>query len=141
MLGLWLKLGYDWKPNLSGYVTPYAACLVCSSLAMIIAEQRHAVDGQSYDSLRYELGVDTGYTFNYGGDQALTPYFKLAYVYDDADNNADINGDSIDNGVKGSAVRVGLGTSSASPRTSVLTRMPLIWAAATLTRTGAQIWA
>jgi outer membrane autotransporter protein len=68
------------------------------------------MDGQSYDSLRYELGVDTGYTFNYGGDQALTPYFKLAYVYDDADNNADVNGDSIDNGVKGSAVRVGLGT-------------------------------
>ncbi|WP_417653745.1 autotransporter outer membrane beta-barrel domain-containing protein, partial [Escherichia coli] len=65
------------------------------------------IDGQSYDSMRYELGVDAGYTFNYGGEQALTPYFKLAYVYDDADNNADINNDSIDNGVEGSAVRVG----------------------------------
>jgi outer membrane autotransporter protein len=24
-VGFGLKLGYDWKPNLSGYVTPYAA--------------------------------------------------------------------------------------------------------------------
>jgi outer membrane autotransporter protein len=39
------------------------------------------VDGQSYDSMRYELGVDAGYTF-FSEDQALT-YFKLAYVYDD----------------------------------------------------------
>lgn len=68
------------------------------------------VGGQSYDSMRYELGVDAGYTFTYGSDQALTPYFKLAYVYDDADNNAKVNGDSIDNGTEGSAVRVGLGT-------------------------------
>lgn len=36
------------------------------------------VDGQSYDSMRYELGVDAGYTFTYSEDQALTPYFKLA---------------------------------------------------------------
>lgn len=68
------------------------------------------VDGQSYDSMRYELGVDAGYTFTYSEDQALTPYFKLAYVYDDSNNDADVNGDSIDNGVEGSAVRVGLGT-------------------------------
>ncbi|EKI0252372.1 autotransporter outer membrane beta-barrel domain-containing protein [Enterobacter asburiae] len=110
-VGFGLKLGYDWKPNLSGYVTPYAAV---SGLFQSGDDYRLSndmrMDGQSYDSLRYELGVDTGYTFNYGGDQALTPYFKLAYVYDDADNSADINGDSIDNGVKGSAVRVGLGT-------------------------------
>lgn len=110
-VGFGLKLGYDWKPNLSGYVTPYAAV---SGLFQSGDDYRLSndmrVDGQSYDSLRYELGVDTGYTFNYGGEQALTPYFKLAYVYNDADNNADINGDSIDSGVKGSAVRVGLGT-------------------------------
>ena len=68
------------------------------------------VDGQSYDSMRYEAGLDAGYTFNYGSEQALTPYFTLAYVYDDAGNDADVNGDNIDNGVKGSAVRVGLGT-------------------------------
>ncbi|HEO9143452.1 TPA: autotransporter outer membrane beta-barrel domain-containing protein [Enterobacter asburiae] len=110
-VGFGLKLGYDWKPNLSGYVTPYAAVsgLFQSSDDYRLSNDMR-MDGQSYDSLRYELGVDAGYTFNYGGDQALTPYFKLAYVYDDADNNADINGDSIDNGVKGSAVRVGLGT-------------------------------
>ena len=65
---------------------------------------------QDYDSLRYELGVNTGYTFTYGNDQALTPYFNLAYVYDDSNNKAKVNGDSIDNGVEGSAVRVGLGT-------------------------------
>ncbi len=68
------------------------------------------VDGQSYDSMRYELGVDAGYTFTYSEDQALTPYFKLAYVYDDSNNDNDVNGDSIDNGTEGSAVRVGLGT-------------------------------
>ena len=110
-VGFGMKLGYDWKPSLSGYVTPYAAV---SGLFQSGDDYRLSndmrVDGQSYDSLRYELGIDAGYTFNYGGDQALTPYFKLAWVYDDADNNADINGDSIDNGVEGSAVRVGLGT-------------------------------
>jgi outer membrane autotransporter protein len=67
------------------------------------------MDGQSYDSLRYELGIDTGYTFSYSDDQALTPYFKLAYVYDDSNNDANVNGDNIDNGVEGSAVRVGAG--------------------------------
>lgn len=67
-------------------------------------------NGQSYDSMRYELGVDAGYTFAYSDDQALTPYFKLAYVYDDSNNDSNVNGDSIDNGVEGSAVRVGLGT-------------------------------
>lgn len=110
-VGFGLKLGYDWKPNLSGYVTPYAAV---SGLFQSGDDYRLSndmrMDSQSYDSLRYEAGVDAGYTFNYGGDQALTPYFKLAYVYDDAGNDADVNGDSIDNGVKGSAVRVGLGT-------------------------------
>ncbi len=60
--------------------------------------------------MRYELGVDAGYTFTYSEDQALTPYFKLAYVYDDSNNDNDVNGDSIDNGTEGSAVRVGLGT-------------------------------
>ncbi|MGY5366611.1 autotransporter outer membrane beta-barrel domain-containing protein [Enterobacter oligotrophicus] len=110
-VGFGMKLGYDWKPNLSGYVTPYAAVsgLFQSGDDYQLSNDMR-IDGQSYDSLRYELGVDAGYTFNYGGDQALTPYFKLAYVYDDADNNADVNGDSIDNGVEGSAVRVGLGT-------------------------------
>ncbi|RAU35789.1 autotransporter outer membrane beta-barrel domain-containing protein [Enterobacter sp. RIT418] len=110
-VGFGLKLGYDWKPNLSGYVTPYAAV---SGLFQSGDDYRlnndMRIDGQSYDSLRYELGVDAGYTFNYGGDQALTPYFKLAYVYDYADNTANINGDTIDNGMEGSAVRVGLGT-------------------------------
>ncbi|WP_368533095.1 autotransporter outer membrane beta-barrel domain-containing protein [Enterobacter hormaechei] len=110
-VGFGMKLGYDWKPNLSGYVTPYAAIsgLFQSGDDYQLSNDMR-IDGQSYDSMRYELGVDAGYTFNYGGEQALTPYFKLAYVYDDADNNADINNDSIDNGVEGSAVRVGLGT-------------------------------
>lgn len=109
--GFGMKLGYDWKLNDAGYVTPYAAV---SGLFQggdnYQLSNGLKVGDQSYDSLRYEAGVDAGYTFNYGGDQALTPYFKLAYVYDDADNNANVNGDRIDNGVKGSAVRVGLGT-------------------------------
>ncbi|MCE9993325.1 autotransporter outer membrane beta-barrel domain-containing protein [Enterobacter asburiae] len=109
--GFGMKLGYDWKLNQNGYVTPYAAV---SGLFQggdnYQLSNGLKVGDQSYDSLRYELGVDAGYTFNYGGDQALTPYFKLAYVYDDADNSANVNGDRIDNGVEGSAVRVGLGT-------------------------------
>jgi outer membrane autotransporter protein len=97
--GFGMKLGYDWKVNESGYVTPYAAVsgLFQSGDNYQLSNDMKVGD-QSYDSLRYEVGVDTGYTFSYGSDQALTPYFKLAYVYDDADNSADVNGDSIDNG-------------------------------------------
>ncbi len=108
--GFGLKLGYDWKYNAAGYVTPYGAI---SGLFQSGDDYRLSndmrMDGQSYDSMRYELGIDTGYTFAYSDDQALTPYFKLAYVYDDSSNDADVNGDSIDNGVKGSAIRVGAG--------------------------------
>lgn len=108
--GFGLKLGYDFNINTAGYVTPYGSV---SGLFQSGDDYRLSndmkVDGQSYDSLRYELGVDAGYTFNYG-DQAMTPYFKLAYVYDDSNNESEINNDSIDNGVEGSAVRVGLGT-------------------------------
>ncbi len=109
--GFGLKLGYDWKPNTSGYITPYAAV---SGLFQSGDDYRLSNDmrvgSQSYDSMRYEAGIDAGYTFGYGDDQALTPYFKLAYVYDDAGEDASVNGDDIDNGMKGSAVRVGLGT-------------------------------
>ncbi|MBM7356240.1 autotransporter outer membrane beta-barrel domain-containing protein [Lelliottia amnigena] len=109
--GFGLKLGYDWKPNASGYITPYAAVSgLFQSGDDYQLSNNMQVDGQSYDSMRYEAGLDAGYTFNYGSEQALTPYFTLAYVYDDASNDADVNGDNIDNGVKGSAVRVGLGT-------------------------------
>jgi outer membrane autotransporter protein len=108
--GFGLKLGYDWKYSAAGYVTPYGSI---SGLFQSGDDYRLSndmrMDGQSYDSMRYELGVDTGYTFAYSDDQALTPYFKLAYVYDDAGNDANVNGDNIDNGVKGSAVRVGAG--------------------------------
>ncbi|EMF0716685.1 autotransporter adhesin EhaB [Citrobacter freundii] len=109
--GFGLKLGYDWKVGDAGYVTPYGSVsgLFQSGDDYKLSNDMK-VDGQSYDSLRYELGVDTGYTFTYSEDQALTPYFKLAYVYDDSNNDSDVNGDSIDNGVEGSAVRVGLGT-------------------------------
>jgi outer membrane autotransporter protein len=109
--GFGMKLGYDLQLDQRGYVTPYA------SISGLFQDGDNyqlsndmKVGSQSYDSMRYELGMDAGYTFDYG-DQALTPYFKLAYVYDDSNgNSADVNGDSIDNGVEGSAVRVGLGT-------------------------------
>lgn len=109
--GFGLKLGYDFNLDKAGYVTPYASVngLFQSGDDYQLSNDMR-MDGQSYDSLRYELGIDAGYTFNYGTDQALTPYFKLAWVYDDADNSADVNSDNIDNGVEGSAVRVGLGT-------------------------------
>ncbi|MER1977514.1 autotransporter adhesin EhaB [Pseudocitrobacter faecalis] len=108
--GFGLKLGYDWKINDAGYVTPYGAIsgLFQSGDSYSLSNGMD-VGSQDYDSLRYELGVDAGYTFNYG-DQALTPYFKLAYVYDDANNDTNVNGDNIDNGVEGSAVRVGVGS-------------------------------
>lgn len=109
--GFGLKAGYDFKLGDAGYVTPYGSIsgLFQSGDDYQLSNDMK-VDGQSYDSMRYELGVDAGYTFTYSEDQALTPYFKLAYVYDDSNNHNDVNGDSIDNGTEGSAVRVGLGT-------------------------------
>ncbi|EFK8694211.1 autotransporter outer membrane beta-barrel domain-containing protein [Escherichia coli] len=109
--GFGLKAGYDFKLGDAGYVTPYGSVsgLLQSGDDYQLSNDMK-VDGQSYDSMRYELGVDAGYTFTYSEDQALTPYFKLAYVYDDSNNDNDVNGDSIDNGTEGSAVRVGLGT-------------------------------
>lgn len=109
--GFSLKAGYDFKLGDAGYVTPYGSIsgLFQSGDDYQLSNDMK-VDGQSYDSMRYELGVDAGYTFTYSEDQALTPYFKLAYVYDDSNNDNDVNGDSIDNGTEGSAVRVGLGT-------------------------------
>ncbi|EFC7605530.1 autotransporter adhesin EhaB [Escherichia coli] len=109
--GFGLKAGYDFKLGDAGYVTPYGSIsgLFQSGDDYQLSNDMK-VDGQSYDSMRYELGVDAGYTFTYSEDRALTPYFKLAYVYDDSNNDNDVNGDSIDNGTEGSAVRVGLGT-------------------------------
>ncbi|EHK8942420.1 autotransporter adhesin EhaB [Escherichia coli] len=109
--GFGLKAGYDFKLGDAGYVTPYGSIsgLFQSGDDYQLSNDMK-VDGQSYDSMRYELGVDADYTFTYSEDQALTPYFKLAYVYDDSNNDNDVNGDSIDNGTEGSAVRVGLGT-------------------------------
>ncbi len=109
--GFGLKAGYDFKLGDAGYVTPYGSVsgLFQSGDDYQLSNDMK-VDGQSYDSMRYELGVDAGYTITYSEDQALTPYFKLAYVYDDSNNDNDVNGDSIDNGTEGSAVRVGLGT-------------------------------
>ncbi|EOK2907648.1 autotransporter adhesin EhaB [Escherichia coli] len=109
--GFGLKAGYDFKLGDAGYVTPYGSIsgLFQSGDDYQLSNDMK-VDGQSYDSMRYELGVDAGYTFTYSEDQVLTPYFKLAYVYDDSNNDNDVNGDSIDNGTEGSAVRVGLGT-------------------------------
>ncbi|HDS7846282.1 TPA: autotransporter outer membrane beta-barrel domain-containing protein, partial [Escherichia coli] len=109
--GFGLKAGYDFKLGDAGYVTPYGSVSgLFQSGDDYQLSNNMKVDGQSYDSMRYELGVDAGYTFTYSEDQALTPYFKLAYVYDDSNNHNDVNGDSIDNGTEGSAVRVGLGT-------------------------------
>lgn len=109
--GFGLKAGYDFKLGDAGYVTPYGSVSgLFQSGDDYQLSNNMKVDGQSYDSMRYELGVDAGYTFTYSEDLALTPYFKLAYVYDDSNNHNDVNGDSIDNGTEGSAVRVGLGT-------------------------------
>lgn len=108
--GFGLKTGYNWKYNQSGYVTPYASIsgLFQDNDAYQLSNSMN-VGSQNYDSLRYETGINTGYTFEFG-DQSLTPFAKLAYVYDDSSSNdVDVNGDSIDNGVSGSGVRAGLG--------------------------------
>ena len=108
--GFGLKLGYDWKFAPQAYLTPYA-----SITGVFIGDDDYSmsnnmhVSDQAYDSMRYELGGNLGYTFDLGADQAISPYGTLAYVYEDANNDANINGDRIDNGVDGSAVRVGLG--------------------------------
>lgn len=108
--GFGLKAGYDWQFNENAYLTPYASITgLFQDGDDYQLSNKMDVGSQSYDSLRYELGADIGYTFNYGNDQSFTPYGKLAYVYDDAGNSANVNGDDIDNGVEGSAVRVGLG--------------------------------
>ena len=108
--GFGLKLGYVWKIYDAGFVTPYGAIsgLFQSGDSYRLSNSMNVGD-QDYDSMRYELGFDAGYMANFG-DQAISPYFKLAYVYDDSSNDANINGDNIDNGVKGSAVRVGVGS-------------------------------
>jgi outer membrane autotransporter protein len=108
--GFGLKAGYDWKFAPQAYLTPYA-----SITGVFIGDDDYSmsnnmkVSDQAYDSMRYELGTNIGYTFDLGANQAISPYATLAYVYEDANNDADINGDRIDNGVDGSAVRVGLG--------------------------------
>lgn len=108
--GFGLKAGYDWKFAPQAYLTPYA-----SITGVFIGDDDYSmsnnmrVSDQAYDSMRYELGTNIGYTFDLGADQAISPYATLAYVYEDANNDADINGDRIDNGIDGSAVRVGLG--------------------------------
>ncbi|ECE5745378.1 autotransporter outer membrane beta-barrel domain-containing protein [Salmonella enterica subsp. salamae] len=108
--GFGLKAGYNWKYNQSGYVTPYASVSgLFQDGDSYQLSNNMSVDDQSYDSMRYEAGINTGYTFTFG-DQSFTPFAKIAYVYDDADSNsATVNGDDIDNGVEGSAVRAGLG--------------------------------
>ncbi|EKV4262900.1 autotransporter outer membrane beta-barrel domain-containing protein, partial [Citrobacter freundii] len=71
--GFGLKLGYDLKLGDAGYVTPYGSVsgLFQSGDDYKLSNDMK-VDGQSYDSMRYELGVDAGYTFAYSEDQALT---------------------------------------------------------------------
>ncbi|OFS07876.1 autotransporter outer membrane beta-barrel domain-containing protein [Hafnia sp. HMSC23F03] len=109
--GFGLKVGYDIALDTQGKLSPYASV---SGLFMDSDDYRTSngmdVSDQGYNSLRYEAGINANYRFDYANDQSLTPYATLAYVYDDAgSNDADINGDNIDNGVGGSAVRVGLG--------------------------------
>ncbi len=60
--------------------------------------------------MRYEPRCRcAGYTFTYSEDQALTPYSpQTGLRLRRPNNDADVNGDSIDNGVEGSAVRAGL---------------------------------
>ncbi|EOC7093613.1 autotransporter outer membrane beta-barrel domain-containing protein, partial [Escherichia coli] len=64
--GFGLKAGYDFKLGDAGYVTPYGSVsgLFQSGDDYQLSNDMK-VDGQSYDSMRYELGVDAGYTFTY----------------------------------------------------------------------------
>ncbi|WP_139343455.1 autotransporter outer membrane beta-barrel domain-containing protein, partial [Escherichia coli] len=81
--GFRLKAGYDFKLGDAGYVTPYGSL---SGLFQSGDDYQLSndikVDGQSYDSMRYEPRVDEGYTFTYSDEPALNPSFKRAYVSD-----------------------------------------------------------
>ncbi len=59
--GFGLKAGYDFKLGDAGYVTPYGSIsgLFQSGDDYQLSNDMK-VDGQSYDSMRYELGVDAG---------------------------------------------------------------------------------
>lgn len=89
-----------------------------SQSAYIYSSARFAnnifVDGNlSYSHFNNDLSAnmsDGTYVDGNTSSDAWGFGLKLAYVYDDSNNDADVNGDSIDNGVEGSAVRVGLGT-------------------------------
>ena len=60
--GAKLKAGYDFKLGDAGYVTPYGSVsgLFQSGDDYQLSNDMK-VDGQSYDSMRYELGVDAGW--------------------------------------------------------------------------------
>lgn len=108
--GFGLKLGYDLKLGDVGYVMFYGSVFGLFQFGddyQLSNDMK--VDGQFYDSMCYEFGVDVGYIFIYSEDQVLILYFKLVYVYDDFNNDVDVNGDFIDNGVEGFVVCVGLG--------------------------------
>ncbi|SUX59945.1 outer membrane autotransporter [Citrobacter amalonaticus] len=59
--GFGLKVGYDWKVGDAGYVTPYGSVsgLFQSGDDYRLSNDMH-LDGQSYDSMRYELGCGYG---------------------------------------------------------------------------------
>lgn len=79
--GFGLKLGYDIALDTQGKLSPYASV---SGLFMDSDSYRTsngmAVNDQSYDSMRYEAGINADYRFDYANEQSLTPYFNLAYV-------------------------------------------------------------
>lgn len=68
--GFGLKAGYDFKLGDAGYVTYGSISGLFQSGDDYQLSNDMKVDGQSYDSMRYELGVDAGYTFTYSEDQA-----------------------------------------------------------------------
>ena len=81
--GFGLILGYDWQINESGYLTPYGAISgLFQSGDSYRLSNKMKVGAQDYDSMRYELGVDAGYTFNYGDvDQVWAANTGVKYTW------------------------------------------------------------
>ncbi len=82
-----------------------------------------SADLPPYDSMRYELGVDAGYTFTYAKIRRRPCTSNWLTLYDDSNNDADVNGDSTDNGVEVLRYVLVWVLSSASRRTSAPTPM------------------
>ncbi|XPE38147.1 autotransporter outer membrane beta-barrel domain-containing protein [Shigella flexneri] len=121
-VGFGMKLGYDWKPNLSGYVTPYTRqSLACSDSGddyQLSNDMR--MDGQSstvcvMNGRRCRLYLD----YSGAGVNALLSNWLTCMTMPTTMLTSTMT--ALIHGVEGSAVRVGLGTQFSFTKASAYT--------------------